>query len=339
MTLRAALKAWNHFFFAPQSPVPISLFRILYGLCVIATLALLHSDWLNWYGVHSWITLPTMTAIEPGMRLNLFSVIPQNDAWIAAFFWFCLAFAVLLTLGLFTRLSSVITFLCLASIQQRNLLICHSGDTFLRVTGFFLIFAPAGAAFSLDRLLRLRAGKQDSQTIPRSPWAQRMIQFELALVYFVSFCSKSTGAPWVNGTALYYAVHLDAIRRFPIPAWIEHPLILKLGSWFTLVIEFSLGTLIWFKELRYPLLLLGLLFHLCLEYAFNVPMFQWDILSAYVLFVDPADLKRFWNWLAFRFAKLRAKRSRTSSPSASASPPGRRLPYGSSNSIENRMDR
>jgi hypothetical protein len=60
--------------------------------------------------------------------------------------------------------------------------------------------------------------------------------------------------------------------------------------------------LIWFKEVRYPMLILGLLFHLCLEYSLNIPMFQWDVLSAYILFVDPVDLRRFWDWLHSRAA-------------------------------------
>jgi hypothetical protein len=46
-----------------------------------------------------------------------------------------------------------------------------------------------------------------------------------------------------------------------------------------------MGLLVWFKPFRYPLLLVGVLFHLTLEYAFNIPLFQWDILSAYVLFM------------------------------------------------------
>jgi HTTM domain len=292
MSLRALLQAWNEFFFAPQSPIPISLFRVLYGLVVTATLLLLRPDWLNWYGVHAWVTLQTMAKVEPGMRLNLFTLIPQDDSWVNALFWLFLGFAVLLTIGLLTRVSSVAVFLALASIQQRNLFMTHAGDTFLRVAGFFLIFAPAGAAFSVDRLIRIRAGKMDPATQPRSPWAQRMIQFELALLYFVSFWWKSMGITWVNGTALYYVNHLEEIQRFPLPGWVQLPIVLKLGTWLTLGLEFSLGVLIWFKELRYPLLLLGLLFHLCLEYWLNIPMFQWDVLTAYVLFVDPKDLEK-----------------------------------------------
>jgi hypothetical protein len=65
---------------------------------------------------------------------------------------------------------------------------------------------------------------------------------------------------------------------------------IKAITWFTLLAEFSLGVLIWFSRLRYPVLLLGLLFHLGIEYALNLPMFAWDVLAAYVLFIDPADL-------------------------------------------------
>jgi hypothetical protein len=297
MTLRSLVNAWNEFFFAPRLPTPVCLFRILYGFMVVITLILLRPDWLAWYGPHAWMSLDTLRHIEPGVRLDLFTLLPQADFAVNAFFWVFLLFAVLLTAGLFTRLSTVVVFLCLTSLHQRNLYINHGGDTFLRVAGFFLIFAPAGAAFSLDRLLRIRRGKEGAQLRPRSPWAQRMIQFELALVYFTSFWWKSMGAPWVDGAALYYVLHLEEVRRFPIPHWMLQPVILKLGCWFTLALEFSLGVLIWIKEFRYPLLLLGVLFHLSIEYALNIPMFEWDILSGYVLFIDPADLARASRWL------------------------------------------
>jgi hypothetical protein len=64
-----------------------------------------------------------------------------------------------------------------------------------------------------------------------------------------------------------------------------------------------MGVLIWFRPFRYPLLLLGLLFHLSLEYALNLPMFEWDILAAYVLFVDPADLERVWHAIHQRWMR------------------------------------
>ncbi len=298
MTLRSLAEAWNRFFFSPQSPVPIALFRILYGGLVVLTLMLLHQDWLNWYGAHSWISLSTMHQVEPGTRLNWFAVLPQNDEWIKALFWVFLASAVLLTIGFFTRLNSVMVFLCLTSIQQRNLYITHGGDTFLRVAGFFLMFAPAGAAISIDRLIRIWRGKEGVAIAPVLPWAQRMIQLELSILYFTAFWWKAQGVPWVQGTALYYVYHLDEIRRFSMPSFLLDPMMLKLETWSTLLLEFSLGVLIWIKDLRYYILAIGVVFHLFLEFSFNIPLFEWDVLSGYILFVEAPDLTRVWNWVS-----------------------------------------
>jgi Vitamin K-dependent gamma-carboxylase len=300
---KSFFEAWNAFFFTEQSPIPLALFRVLFGTVVIATLFLLRGDWLAWYGPDAWVRLSTIREMEPGPRLNLFTVVPQSNLWVQALFWVFLVAALCLTIGLLSRVNSVVVFLCLASIQQRNLLILHGGDTFLRVAGFFLMFAPAGAALSADRLIRIWRGKEGVEIRPRRPWAQRMIQFELALLYFAGFCSKIQGGSWVQGTALYYVYHLDELQRFPVPSWFFRPTILKLGTWLAIALEFSMGVLIWIKELRYPLLAIGLLFHLSLEYSLNIPMFQWDVLSAYVLFIDAADLARVWSWMSLAFGK------------------------------------
>ena len=229
-----------------------------------------------------------------GARHAAQSVHRSSAKRLLALFWIFLGSAVSLTVGFLTRLNSVVVFLCLASIQQRNLYITHGGDTFLRLAGFFLIFAPAGADLSVDRLICVRRGKQDPATQPWSPWAQRMIQFELALMYFATFCWKAQGTPWIEGTALGYVYHLDELRRFPLPGWFLHPLFLKAGTWCALALEFSLGVLIWIQEFRYYLLAAGVLFHLLIEYSLNIPMFEWDVLSAYVLFIEPEDLT--WAW-------------------------------------------
>lgn len=296
MTLKSLAASWNRFFFAPESPLPIAVFRIVYGALVAITLLLLSPDWLNWYGTHAWVSPATMHRLEPGTRINLFALLPQSDAWICAFLILVLAAAICLSAGFLTRLSSVIVFLGLASIDQRNLYILHGGDTFLRLAGFFLMFAPAGAALSVDRWLRMRRGKPDTALIPIRPWAQRMIQFELSLLYFAAFWWKAQGTPWVQGTALGYVYHLDELRRFPVPDFFMNPTMISLETWGTLALEFSLGVLIWFKDIRYYLLAVATVFHLAIELTLNIPMFEWDVLAGYLLFIDAADMERVWNW-------------------------------------------
>lgn len=296
MNARSLVSSWNKFFFAPQSPAPVALYRVLYGLLVIADLALLHGDWLTWFGANGFLRIDTMRTVAPGIRLNLFLILPQDDRWVQAFFWVFLVFALFLTVGFMSRFSSIVVFVCLLSLHQRNLFILNSGDVLLRVNGFFLMFAPTGGAISVDRLWRIWRGKEGVELLPRSPWAQRMIQIQTAIVYVSTFCWKIRGAKWVDGTALYYTTRLVEFQRFPTPS-LGTGLILRLATWSALLIEFALGTLVWFRKIRYVVLLLGVCLHLSLEYSMNVPLFQWIAMASYVTFIDAADLARAWVWL------------------------------------------
>ncbi len=132
-----------------------------------------------------------------------------------------------------------------------------------------------------------------------------MLQIQTAVVYFLTFYWKSMGVTWINGTAVYYALHLQSFQRFPVP--IHNLFVLKSLTWTTLLIEFALAVLIWFKELRYPVLLAGLGLHLGIEYAMNIPLFEWMIIAAYVNFIDPEDLSRTWNWFHSLTAKWLGK--------------------------------
>ena len=302
MRWRTLATLWNRFFFEPQSPAPLGLYRILFGLLVIAKLVLYYPDWLAWFGPHAWVTLDTMHRMEGGIRINVFDLLPESDAWIWGLFAVTLLAAICLTVGFLTRLSSVLVFFTLVSLDERELYAINSGDTFLRVVAFFLMFAPAGAAFSVDRLIAIWRGEEPPTLQPQIVWPQRMIQFQAALVYFITAWWKSTGATWVDGTALYYVHHLAQFHRFPLPAWFLNPIVVKLQTWIGLTEEFALGTLIWIRDVRYWVLGAGVLLHLTLEYSMNVPLFQWIMLSTFVLFIDPEDLSLSWNWLSQRIA-------------------------------------
>lgn len=295
-------KLWTVFvgyFFKPVSPYPLGLFRILFGLCVFATLVLLHSDWIAWFGVHGWVSMETIGKAKSGFRLDLFEVIPHDDSWIAGLYWLLLACSITLTAGLGTRLSSVIVYLGLNSLNERNPLIFHGGDTFLRAAAFFLMFAPSGAALSFDRILKLRKDPdRKGETPDIIPWAQRLIQFQLAIVYLAGFWWKAKGVPWRDGTALFYIVHLRELHRFALPAFVYDTRILHLGTWLAMAFEVLFPVFVWWKPFRGPLLIAGVLFHLSLEYALNIPMFQWDILCAYPLFLDAGLLQRLMDGLS-----------------------------------------
>lgn len=293
MTLRSLKAQLSTFFFEPVSPYPVALFRIFFGLCVFATLLLLHHDWQAWFGPRGWITMETIQKAETGFRLNVFDWIPNDERTIGITFWVFLGASVFLTLGLWSRVSSVVVYLALNAMNQRMPLILHGGDTFLRVAGFFLIFSRSGAVLSLDSVLRHKRFPDEGGPARISPWSQRLIQYQVAVIYLTSFWWKVQGRSWREGTALFYVLNLREIQRFHVPGFFRMSGMIHLETWAGLAFELMFPLLIWFRPFRKGLLLAGLAFHLSLEYALNIPMFQWDMLSAYILFVEPEAVERF----------------------------------------------
>jgi hypothetical protein len=163
-----------------------------------------------------------------------------------------------------------------------------------------LAFSNAGDAFSLDNLIRaFREDWRLTGFAPRlsAPWAQRWIQLQLAFVYFQAFFSKIPGKHWIDGWAVYFASRYDDCQRFMIPYVFDTPFVIKGLTWGTLVIEFALWTLVWFKEVKYWVLFAGILMHLGIDLTMNLPMFEWIMMVCYLSFVEPKDLTRAMNWL------------------------------------------
>ena len=83
------------------------------------------------------------------------------------------------------------------------------------------------------------------------------------------------------------AIKNTTYRAWPVPRWLlSRPVVMSL-TYGTLVLELSLGTLIWIRELRHPLVVLGILLHLGLDYALNLQLFGCLMVICLLLFVDP----------------------------------------------------
>jgi hypothetical protein len=303
MTVASLVRKWNAFFFDPAPPTPVALYRILYGIMNLANLLLLAPDWQAWYGPHAIVSLATVARTHSGIRINLLPFLPQTEFALNVFFWAFAIVSVAVILGFMTRSSMLLLYLGLASMQARDPYILNSGDTLLRVSGFFLLFAPAGAALSVDRLIRIWRGKEGVAVPLYMPWAQRLIQIQTSIVYFTTFWWKSFGPKWVNGTSVYYALRMREFARFPIPNFLLFSrTFIKLATWGTLVTEFSAGVLIWLRDLRYYVIAAVVCLHAGIEYSMNIPLFEWITVSTLVTFIYPEDLARFWARVRERFA-------------------------------------
>jgi hypothetical protein len=310
--IRAAAHAWNRFFFTPQQPTVLALYRIVFATIVLLDLFLSHPDWLTWFGEDGLLTMDSVPG--RGAKLNIFAAWPHNNRAITALFWIFVVFASFMLVGFMSRASSVIVFAALLSLHKRNPMILSGGDTLLRLDAFFMMFAPTGAALSVDRLIhRYRGGRRESRLV--LPWAQRMIQIQTTLVYLSTVYWKLLGHTWLDGTALYYVLHLSEFKQFAVPG-ADNAAIVKLMTWSTLAIEFSLGTIVWIRRFRYWVLLAGVCLHAGIEYALNIPLFSLTIVATYLNFVDPRDLDAaIVRWWGRRFRLPRPLAGDSCSPS------------------------
>lgn len=261
----------NRFFMKKQPVEGIALFRILFGAILILNALLLIPGFMDYFGPRG--MLGGFQPAEPRL-LNLFHLTGNGVVALQTVFAIHLLSAVSLTAGFFTRTSAVIAFLTLGSFHDLNFMILNSGDMALRAILFLLLFSRSGDAFSLDRLLARRAGRARSTPRFQAPWAQRMIQLQISYLYFTTAWCKLDGATWADGTAVYYSSRLWEFERFRVPYLFDHLWSIRLLTWSSLALEILLGTLIWYRPLRIPLICIGILFHLGIEWTMNIPVFE-----------------------------------------------------------------
>jgi hypothetical protein len=196
-------------------------------------------------------------------------------------------------LGLYTRLSTILTWALTVSFHYRYSWFLNGGDQLVRCGLFYLIFAPAGKVWSLDAWLgRSREDNQPDGPVFIRPWPVRLLQIQLACVYFFTGIYK-LGYDWYHGEAVYWVLKDITLTRFPY-SWLPIPLfICRVLTWATLTFEIGWPFFVVIPFLRPWLLLGGLLFHLGILFHTDIGWFSFISLSWYPLFMRAETLRWF----------------------------------------------
>ena len=192
------LRAWNTFWFGPISARPLGAFRIAFGVVALANLALLTADFDHWFTDAGLLHGTEAREAAGPLRLSPLQWV-QDPTSVRVAFGATAIVAVLFTLGWRTRLMGVGLYLGMLSIHHRNVSSACGADVLLMILAFYLMLSPCGAAYSLDarRASRKRGTLAEPLIVP---WAQRLIQLQLCLVYFNTAVLKAHGSTWLDGT-------------------------------------------------------------------------------------------------------------------------------------------
>jgi len=294
---------WNRFWFEPVSTATIAVYRIAYGIVLLAWSVAIAPNALAFFSRQGILPNHPPTGARWG-PLSWFG----SDTAVIVFVALLMVAAVCIVAGFRTKIACAVAFVGLIALTRRNPFVFNSGDALLRNISLFMLAAPCGAALSVDAW---RRGRDRFWNLPkRAPWAQRLIQIQVSMVYLFTFWAKVRGTRWTGGTAVAESMRVGDIARIHIPYVLTNSLLVaNLMTYGTLVVEASLAILIWNRRLRPYVIAAGIALHLFIEVTFALGFFSTVMITSYITFTPEDAMER-------RLAGVRARLRRSGSRAA-----------------------
>ena len=295
--LRGLFRGWQQRFGLDLRS--LALFRILFGLLLLVDLAARLTDLRVFYsdagvlprvdllgrvatGSTPWLVSLHMVSGLWGVQLLLFAV--------SAFCAFCLL------IGYRTRLFTLLSWVLLVSLHNRNLTILNAGDLLFRVLLFWSLFLPLGARCSVDAAMKapVRAGPGNRND---RTWSVPAFCFmaQVTILYWATALLKNHPVWTGDLTAVWYALQLDYMA-LPLGVLLrELPSgLLEALTRTTLLVEFLVPVLIWIPFLVGPLRLAACIvmigMHLAFTATLQIGLFSWVCSAMWLALLPP------WVW-------------------------------------------
>jgi hypothetical protein len=260
---------WNRIWFEPVSPYPLAAFRIAFG-CYLLGFFLEYLPYVE-------VAFSNEGVYSP-YRIGDIAPSP-SVAWMiyGGLLLSILAF----TAGFYTRVATVLTFLGFEYHYYLNFAVRNATfDRINEIVLFVMCFTCAGEAWSLDARRR-----QSVADIPA--WQIRLLQFQLAALYFGTGVWKLFNPAWHSPDIMRYSV--GAAWSTPLafellrPGWPDW--VFSALAWSVIVFELLAGFTLYFKKTRTPTMVIGTLFHLFNAVVLLIPAFL-NCVTMYALFID-----------------------------------------------------
>lgn len=160
-----------------------------------------------------------------------------SDSGVLIFFCITLVLCVLYFVGYRIQIVSILLYICVFSIHERNAPFLLGSDQIFRLALFWSIFLPLNSSFCFFSTKQ----KQNSEEIKSI--AVFTILLQIGVIYFFNAYSKN-GKLWSEGTAVAYALMIP-FHKAPLADWvIASPLMYKFLTYSTKIFEYAIPVLI-----------------------------------------------------------------------------------------------
>ncbi|HEY7329159.1 MAG TPA: HTTM domain-containing protein [Gemmataceae bacterium] len=331
-------RAVERFFFQPSEPTTLGLMRIAAGILVLYIQLVYCIGLTDYVGPYAWISNDVTRYVRSenymqGPASNWKDGFGESDGewftdqwmwsiyyhvedpmWVWVIHLTITLFMLLFTLGLWTRVTSVLTWIgslmYLHRVMQPGML--FGMDTMTNISLFYLMISPCGSALSLDRWLQVRRERRrlGSNYVPQPPepsvsatFATRLIQMNFCLIYFAAGTSKLLGTSWWSATAPNGFLLNYSFAPFDVPAYVTNLKRLVAHRWLwelfgtlgvvgTLSLELGFPFLVWNRHTRWLMVCGAVLFHTMIALLMGLVTFSLTMLVLVLAFIPPEAIRQ-----------------------------------------------
>lgn len=275
----------------------VSVTRMILGFVVWSQLAANWADRHYTWGDGARWTAPVQDAKDWPWFLGLFDSLSGRTFDIA--YVLAILAGLSLMLGVFTRVSAIVTLLLWMSLYVTNPFVGSGGDAVLRMVLLYLCFTDAGRMWSFDA----RRVARRTRVRPRIPtWmsaavhnlALVLIIHQVIMVYVGSAFWKLQGPLWKDGTAVYYPLQTDAFSPWgdllqPVITWAPFVLV---GSYTALVVQLFFPVLLLYRPTRFVALIVITGMHLGIGLLMGILYFSLVMIAVDMILVSDRSWQR-----------------------------------------------
>jgi hypothetical protein len=246
-------RAASAFFFEPASARPLAALRISLSAVLLGQAWLLRTEVLDLLA-HDGIVQGDLArdlgdAWTPHLSWLVDRLAPLGVSESSCLHAVCGLYVVSLVglgLGLFTRVASVLAWFLHWALLSTGGTTIYGADTYAHIFLFYLMWAPAGAAWSLD-VAQGRAPRAPSEM---ARLGLRVMQLHLCMSYLASGIQKSVGVQWWNGELIWRALSLPVYQQLDTSWLASVPWLSQIAGWTALFIELGYLVFIWPRRTR-----------------------------------------------------------------------------------------
>jgi uncharacterized membrane protein YphA (DoxX/SURF4 family) len=291
--------AWNRFWFEPTDPATLAAIRICTGAMLVYTHAVWGLELTTFFGRDGWLSPAAVGTLQQGSYIWSYLWWFESPLALWAVHIAALVVFAMLTVGLFTRVVSILAFIAAAAYVGRATGALFGLDQINVMLALYLMVGSSGDAFSVDRW---RQARQVGHPLPvRKSWsanvAIRLIQVHMCVIYMFAGMGKLTGPAWWDGNAMWMAFGNLEYQSLDMIWMADYPRLMNLMAHVTVYWELFYVALVWPRLTRPIVLLLAIPLHMGIAICLGMITFGLIMLVGNMAFVSPAIIRAVAGWL------------------------------------------